>query len=122
MRDESFLVLARRHGEGPEAGGLHCQSAVGGVFWGHGFGEVEGFEDKGPVDHVAGVVEAGAEVAGYDVEVVAVGGRVVVVFYGEEGRGLASGEWVCVGEAVHVGVGPLESLGKVCSPGLELAG
>lgn len=48
---------------------------------------MQSFVDKGPVYHEAGVVEAGAEVGGDNVEVVRVGNGDGTLVGGEEGRG-----------------------------------
>ncbi len=83
---------------------------------------MEGFVDEGPVHHEAGVVEPGAELGGYDVEVEFAADGYVALVREEEVFGRAAGVGGAGGEVESVGVGPLEGAGEEGAPGFELAG
>lgn len=72
VRHEALLILRRRHGQRPEAGGLNGERAAAGVLFSHELGEVQGFVDEGSEHHEAGVVESCAELCCYHVKIVSV--------------------------------------------------
>lgn len=78
----------------------------------HHVREVQSLINKWPVHHKPGVVEAGAQLCGHDVQVVHVTGRYLTLISAEERLARPLGRHVCCWEVDYVFVIPLQRPGQ----------